>query len=267
MLTDPPPTGPDGRPERPKRKWPWYRPVVRNWRRYYLRQFPRKKKLHGTFLHRILGNRLFDPGLWLPTRDTVAFGVALGTFIGMMPFFGLQIVLSIALCFMFRVNVTAAVVATFISNPLTGGGILYLQYLIGKELASPPTPEEIEHLTGFLRIWVINGKPLMIGAVITGVAGALIAYLLTLLLWSGVTKAAGKAGKAIAERQAKKHAHEGMHDADGTDYGAPPTGAAHGAGPAGRPSPGVTATGLPGPDLAGGPFPEGADPSVDAKKD
>jgi uncharacterized protein len=247
MLTDPPP----GPGEKPRRKWPWYRPVVRNWRRHYLRQFPRKKKLHGTFLHRLLGNRLFDPGLWLPTRDTVAVGVAIGTFIGMMPFFGLQIALSIALCFVLRVNVTAAVVATFISNPLTGGGILYLQYRIGKWLSSPPTPEELENLTGVLRLWVINGKPTMIGAVVTGVAGALIAYPLTLLLWSGVTKAAGK---AIAVRQAKKAAHG--HEAQGADRreGAPPP-EAHRTGPGG------------GPNLAGGLFPEGPEASAEAEKD
>lgn len=228
MLTDPPPAG---KIPKPKPQWPWYRPVMRNWRRYYLRQFPRKKKLHGGWLHRLLGNRLFDPGLWLPTRDTVALGVTVGTFIGFMPFFGLQIVVSLLLCFMLRVNVTAAVLATFISNPLTGGGILYLQYRVGKWLSAylwdPMDPAELEHLTGMIKLWVVNGKPLMLGAVVTGVAAALIAYPLTLLLWSGVTKAAGK---AIAARQAKKHAHdlaleEGAGEAAGKGAGDPPGGA------------------------------------------
>lgn len=247
MLTEPPPSGPA---ETPRKKWPWYRPVVRNWRRYYLRQFPRKKKLHGGWLHRLLGNRLFDPGLWLPTRDTVALGVTIGIFVGMMPFFGLQIVLSMMLCFMFRVNVTAAVVATFISNPLTGGGILYLQYLIGKAISNPPDPAELEGLTKVLRLWVISGKPLMIGAVIMGVGAAIIAYPLTLLLWSGVTKAAGK---AIAVRQAKKHAHDIA--AAGDHRIASPHPQTHPEGPAN------------GVDLAGSPFPEDSGASGAAKLD
>jgi uncharacterized protein len=208
MPTDPLPAGKGPKPK-PKSKWPWYRPVMRNWRRYYLRQFPRKKKLHGGFLHRILGNRLFDPGLWLPTRDTVALGVTVGTFVGFMPFFGLQIVVSLLLCFMLRVNVTAAVLATFISNPVTGPGILYAQYRIGKWLSSyiwnPLEPAELEKLTGVIKLWVVNGKPLMIGAVVTGVVASLVAYPLTLLLWSGLTKAAGK---ALASRQAKRHPHD-----------------------------------------------------------
>lgn len=247
MLTTPPESGSAAKP---KRKWPWYRPVVRNWRRYYLRQFPRKKKLHGTFLHRLLGNRLFDPGLWLPTRDTVAWGVVIGTFIGMMPFLGLQILFSVVLCFLFRVNVTAAVLATFISNPVTGPGILYLQYLIGKAISTPPDPAELEGLTKGLRLWVISGKPLMIGAVVTGVGAAILAYPITLLLWSGVTKAAEK---AIAARHAKKHAHD-AHPETGLPDAPAATEPVSGAIPAAA-------------DLAGSPFPERSTTTGAAKKD
>ena len=259
MRTIPPQPGSGAKP---KRKWPWYRPVVRNWRRYYLRQFPRKKKLHGTFLHRLLGNRLFDPGLWLPTRETVAWGMVIGTFIGMMPFFGLQIAFSVVLCFMFRVNVTAAVLATFISNPLTGPGILYLQYLIGKAISTPPDPAELEGLTKGLKLWVISGKPLMIGAAITGVGAAVLAYPITLLIWSGVSKAAGKAITVV--HHAKKHGHD-AHPDQGTHGDQ----AAHGGeGPSGGEPP-ATHAGFheDGLGLAGGPFPEKPSASDAAKID
>lgn len=218
MISNSPSAGPAAQA---KRKWPWYRPVIRNWRRYYLRQFPRKKTLRGGLLHRLLGNRLFDPGLWLPTRDTVAWGVAIGVFVGLMPFFGLQIVLSLTLCFLFRVNVTAAVVATFISNPLTTPGIIYLQVLVGKMLSSPMDPAELENYQGALRFVLSNGKPLMIGALVTGAAGALITYPLTMFLWTGVTKIGSK---AIAAHQAKKH-----HLVKSTDTN--PDSAASGEGP------------------------------------
>jgi uncharacterized protein len=166
----------------------WWRQWSRSWRRYYLSQFPRKKRLHGTFLHRMLGNRLFEPGLWLPTRESVARGMALGIFFGLMPFFGLQIVLSLVFCFLFRVNVSAAVIATFISNPLTTGGIVWVQLLIGQKLAGPVEPGELEAYAGALKFLVTYGKPLLIGSAITSVVGALLAYPLTLWLWTGVTR-------------------------------------------------------------------------------
>jgi uncharacterized protein (DUF2062 family) len=200
---------PGARPPRPPRKWPWYRPILRNWRRYYLRQFPRKKKLHGSWLHRLLGNRLFDPGLWLPTRDTVAWGMFIGVFIGLLPFLGLQIALSVMLCFAFRVNVTAAVLATFISNPFTAGPILAAQLYVGKWMVGPVDPAELASYTGAIKYWVSYGKPIMFGATLTAAVSAVVAYLLTLLLWSG-----GKAiaGKAIAVHHAHKHAHEHEHE-------------------------------------------------------
>lgn len=180
-----------------KKKKPWWRQSVRSGRRYYLRQFPRKKRLHGTFIHRLLGNRLFDPGLWIPARHSVAKGVAIGIFIGLMPFFGLQIILSLVCCFLFRVNVTAAVIATFISNPLTTGGIVWLQVLIGQWVAGPLEPEELERYVGALRFVMVYGKPLMIGSVITSVLGAVLAYPLTLFLWTGVTKLGHKSSREI----------------------------------------------------------------------
>lgn len=117
-----------------------------------------------------------------------------------MPLVGLQIILSVILCFIFRVNVTSAVVATFISNPLTGPGILYIQYLVGKEFSTPIDPAQLEQLTGVFKLWAANGKPLIIGVLITSIMGAILAYPITLLLWSVVTKATAK---ALAIRNAK----------------------------------------------------------------
>jgi uncharacterized protein len=265
MLTDPSSHRPA---PKPRKQWPWYRPVLRNWRRYYLRQFPRKKKLHGGLLHRILGNRLFDPGLWLPTRDTVAWGMALGTFIGLLPFPGLQIFLSMLLCFAFRVNVTAAVVATFLSNPLTVGPLLYVQTLVGSMLVGSVDPAELEGYTGFARKWVEYGKPLMFGAVVTGAGAAILSYVLTLLLWSGFSKAAVK---AIAVSQAKKAAHLHADQQGGPEPADQALHAGHG-GPADRdPGPGGSPDPVPGgPEgglgLAGEPFPEAPGPASGSGK-
>lgn len=260
MLTDPPSHRPA---PKPRKQWPWYRPVLRNWRRYYLRQFPRKKKLHGGLLHRMLGNRLFDPGLWLPTRDTVAWGMALGAFIGLLPFPGLQIFLSMLACFAFRVNVTAAVVATFISNPFTVGPLWYIQTLVGTMVVGSVDPAELEGYTGFARKWVEYGKPLMFGAVVTGAGAAIISYVFTLLLWSGFTKAAGK---AIAVRQAKKAAHQHSGPPGETVHAGQANLADHGAQDPDRSAeslPGGPESGL---GLAGEPFPDAPGTATDPGK-
>ena len=136
----------------------------------------------------MLGNRLFDPGLWIPTRESVARGLAIGVFLGLMPFFGLQIVLSIFICFLFRVNVSAAVIATFISNPLTTGPILWLQLQLGKVLANTTPPGDLGEYAGALKFVLANAKPLLIGSLATALGGALLAYPLALWLWSGVTR-------------------------------------------------------------------------------
>ena len=177
---------PAGKPA--QRVWPWWRPLARKGRIYYLRQFPRRKRLHGGFLHRLLGNRLFDPGLWIPTRESVARGLAVGIFLGLMPFFGAQIILSLAFSLLFRVNVSAAVIATFISNPLTTFPILALQLQVGKLIVDTTPAGDAGDTAGALKFVVANAKPLLFGSLATAAAAALITYPLALLLWSGVTR-------------------------------------------------------------------------------
>ncbi len=173
---------------KPKTKRPWWRKL----KRYYLRQYPSRRKLHGGFLHRVLGNRLLDPSLWRPSRDNVAKAVAIGLFIGMLPLMGLQIAISIALCFFWRVNIPPAVVATFITNPITGPAIILLQYRLGLWIAGPIDPDEINRYTGALRFLIGHGKPLMIGSVVSALAFALIGYLSALVIWDIVVKVAPK---------------------------------------------------------------------------
>jgi len=158
------------------------------WKRYYLRQFPSRKRMKGTFAHKLLGNRLLDPGLWTLSRDSVSRGLAVGTFMGLMPFFGLQIVFSLIACFIFRVNVTVAVVATFISNPFTAPGILWVQVMLGRWMSQSMEPADLSKYAGALKFVVTNGKALMLGSLATSALASLVAYLLTIWFWKGISK-------------------------------------------------------------------------------
>ncbi len=168
-------------PRRTPPDWPWWRAPFR----YLLRVRPRRRQVHGTLLHRVLGERVLEPSLWIPNRGGVARGFAFGIFTGLLPLPGLQILLGALLCYFMRGNVAVAALATLISNPFTALPLLAVQYKIG------------EWLMGFLRWtdsaaayqgagWQVMayGKPLLLGSVVSSVLAGLLAYPLAHGLWA-----------------------------------------------------------------------------------
>ena len=78
------------------------------WRRTkigkYLRHLPRAKHIRGTWLHRILGDKLFSPELWHPTRERFAAGMAIGAFFALVPL-PVQMLGAAFFAFISRVNI------------------------------------------------------------------------------------------------------------------------------------------------------------------
>jgi uncharacterized protein (DUF2062 family) len=176
--------------------------VLRGLRLAYLRRFPRRRHLHGGFLHRLLGERLFDTRLWKPDRHTFAVGLALGLFVGLMPTYWVQILLSVLLSYVLRVNVGAAVVGTFVTNPFTTIPILGLQVSLGTWLIGRTDPGELEQYHGLLKLVFGHGRQYLLGSVITGALAAAIGYASVLIFWS--------AGEKVKEaRKAKKAGEQG----------------------------------------------------------
>jgi uncharacterized protein len=170
-----------------ERKSPKRHPL-RKLRMLYLKQFPRRKSMHGGFLHRLLGEGLFDKRLWKPERNTVAFGTAIGLFVGLMPTYWVQVLFAVLLAFIFRVNLTAAVLGTFVTNLFTTVPIVGLQYQIGVWLIGPPQPQEAEKYHGFLKLILVHGKPYLAGSAVTAVLGAILGYFAVILFWKAGTK-------------------------------------------------------------------------------
>ena len=66
---------------------------------------------------------------------TIAFGLAIGVFIGVTPTIPFHTLLIILLCFLFKKNITAAYLGSWlISNPLTIPFLYVSQYRLGKYL-------------------------------------------------------------------------------------------------------------------------------------
>lgn len=110
-----------------------------------LKLIPRKRKLRGTFLHNVIGDRLFDPNVWKWDTRNVCAGLALGTFIAFTPTFPFQMIMAAAFSLLFKVNMPAAMLACWITNPITMPFIYIMEYKVGTWLSNAfGLPEIVE---------------------------------------------------------------------------------------------------------------------------
>ena len=68
------------------------------------------------------------------STTSIAGGFTLGIFLGLTPTVGFQMIPAAFLAALFRVNILAAMLAVWITNPLTVAPIYYGEYLIGKAI-------------------------------------------------------------------------------------------------------------------------------------
>lgn len=162
------------------------------WRRSffwkYLKCVPRPKHLHGTWLHRKLGDSLLLPALWQPERKKVAAGFALGAFFSMFPM-PLQTIAAVFFGYILRVNLASAMVAVWISNPVTTPAILFIQFKIGQAILGPTPLSEQDPAQTFDLIAILKEAPaaILCGAGVTGFLLSAISYPLALWLWDAVS--------------------------------------------------------------------------------
>lgn len=164
-----------------------------HWRRTkigkYLRHLPRAKHIRGTWLHRRLGERLFAPELWHPTRQRFASGMAVGAFFALLPL-PIQMLAAALMAYITRVNIPAAIAGTWISNPLTFPFCVYAQYRIGCLI----TCREAIGFRSHDALAMLSNAPMpfFVGIVPTALLMAIIVYPITLLIWdlsaSGIQK-------------------------------------------------------------------------------
>lgn len=161
--------------------------------RSWIKKVPRQRHVRGTWLHRLLGDRLFASGLWRPSGNKVAAGVATGLFWAMMPI-PFQMLPSGITAYLFRFNVPAAISVVWITNPVTWPLILYWQYRFGAWLLGQDGPSSpgAENLLDFAA--GVPG-PLLLGCAVTGLLAGAGAYSLINALWG-----------AVAERWWRSHA-------------------------------------------------------------
>lgn len=163
-------------------------------RKYFRRHLPTHASITG---HRWLGRFapfLRHPNLWHLNRRSVAGGVALGLFAGLVPG-PLQMLTALLLAIPLHVNLPVALLMTLYTNPLTIVPLYVLAYEFGRlVLGDHPagatvTTFEMDwlHLAdsmGALLHWGVSlGKPLALGLVALALALAAVGYFAVMLIW------------------------------------------------------------------------------------
>ncbi len=149
--------------------------------RKWIKKVPRQRHVRGTWLHRVLGDRLFAPGLWRPSGTHVAAGTATGLFWAMMPI-PFQMVPSGLMAYFCRFNVPAAITVVWISNPITWPVILYWQYRLGAWLLGQK-PQPLDSVDAMLDTLSHVPLPLLLGCLISGLIIAPISYAVVAIAW------------------------------------------------------------------------------------
>ena len=132
------------------------------------------------------GNRLFQMfGKVLRLDDTpqsIAKGFALGSFIGMMPIPGFQMIVSLGIATLLRINKKSACIAVFNTNIVTGAFVFAFNYWLGKKMLGIQSDFQLPEKISFNFIHSIFSAgldvfaALTVGGIVTGTITALVAY-------------------------------------------------------------------------------------------
>lgn len=152
------------------------------WASRFRQAIPKREVLAAHPWLRPVAGRLLDPRLWRLQHESVARGVAVGTFWAfVLPV--AQILVAAAHCAWWRANIPAAAAMTMVTNPLTIGFWLWLAYqtgalVLGQPLAQP-MPTDVAAPT-----WLAEfGWPTVTGMGLFAVVGSAGGYLSVKLIW------------------------------------------------------------------------------------
>jgi uncharacterized protein (DUF2062 family) len=165
----------------------WSFPTLRGTRmkKRYLKlvKYSLKALRHPRLRHRrwwqVISKPIANRALWIPCRDTVANGLAIGLFFSVMmiPFQSLP---SAVLAMRAKANVPFALAACWISNPFTSPAIILGQFALGqwmRDTLGVPMPHYLTQVAfNVPHVGTFNLASFMLGMIVSGVLLALCAY-------------------------------------------------------------------------------------------
>lgn len=147
--------------------------------------------LRETYVHRVLGDRIFGRHIWQCDVSAVAGGLSLGLFVAFTPTIPFQMLMCAVGCLILGVNLPIALAACWVTNPVTAVPIYWTAHRCGKFLIVHSGIES--NILGLLSHesplpWLMtNSLYLWTGSVIFGLAAAVAGNVGVRLLWSGAT--------------------------------------------------------------------------------
>ncbi|MFB6340627.1 DUF2062 domain-containing protein [Saccharicrinis sp. FJH62] len=117
---------------------------------------------------------------------TIARGFALGSFIGMLPIPGFQMLVSLAIAAVIKVNKKAACIGVFNTNVATGAFVFAFNYWLGKSILNLSPHFVMPEKIGFSFIFTVleSGKDVFLcmltGGIITGLIALFSVYYITM---------------------------------------------------------------------------------------
>jgi len=162
-------------------------------RKFLHKFFPRHETVKNNRLLKPFGGWLLHHNLWHLHRRSVAGGVAVGLFCGLIPG-PLQMISAALLAALFRVNLPVAVFTTLYTNPLTIVPLYALAYELGAwvsgahngAIMTQPSFSELHwhNLMSEMRDWLVMlGEPFLIGLPLLAMGLALIGYFAVRFGW------------------------------------------------------------------------------------
>lgn len=163
-------------------------------RKHFRKYLPTHASITGNRFVAWFGPWLQHHNLWHLHRRSVAGGVAVGLFSGLIPG-PLQILTGVILSILFRVNLPVAALMTLYTNPLTIVPLYYLAYRYGALVtmsdAGHQTPSAFsteglpwnQWLPALFDWMVAMGKPLAVGLPLLAITLATLGYLLVDNAW------------------------------------------------------------------------------------
>lgn len=162
-------------------------------RKFFKRHLPGSDTVKQNRWLRPFGTWLHHPNLWHLHRRSVAGGVAIGLFCGLIPG-PLQMISAAVLAVLFRVNLPVALITTLYTNPFTILPLYVLAYELGAWVSGTRSGVAVEHLAfpemhwnswpGELWAWFqMLGKPLLIGLPLLAIGLAVVGYFAVRVAW------------------------------------------------------------------------------------
>ncbi len=117
-----------------------------------------------------------QPNLWHFNRRTLAKGLAVGFFCAFIPV-PFQTLLAILSAFIFRTNLPLAILAVWITNPITMPVIFYFAYKLGAIILNTSMTQNFNFsFTYFYQTFSIIWQPFLLGCLIFSIVGAILGY-------------------------------------------------------------------------------------------